>query len=159
MLLALSAILVGFRVAETPCFMIGETIAERLTVPENPPVPVIVIVIDPADPRLSDNKDALAVIVKPAEVTNVAPWAVSGTTPPGILGFTTWTQVVVPATLLLLQPVGYEMGVPVVVPTILYLILKSRPVVGLEVMKPIAASARRATPVDVFVEFARVIVP
>jgi len=59
----------------------------------------------------------------------------------------------------LLHPVGYDIGVPVVVPTILYLILNSRPVVGLEVMKPIAASARRTTPVDVFVEFARTKVP
>jgi hypothetical protein len=114
---------------------------------------------DPEDPLLSDSEDALAVIVKPAVVTNVAPWAVSGTTPPGVLGFTTETHVVVPLTLLLLQPVGYDIGVPVVVPTILYLILNSRPVVGLEVMKPIAASARRTTPVDVFVEFARMKVP
>jgi hypothetical protein len=45
------------------------------------------------------------------------------------------------------------MGVPVVDPTILYLMLNNNPVVGLGVMNPSATSASRATPVAVFVEF------
>jgi len=88
-LLALSVRLVGFSVADGPCFTTGETTARRLTDPVNPPVPVTVMVTDPEDPRLSANEEALAETVKPAVVTNVAPWAVSGTTPPGVLGFTT----------------------------------------------------------------------
>jgi hypothetical protein len=50
------------------------------------------------------------------------------------------------------------MGVPVVDPTILYLMLNSSPVVGLGVMNPNTTSASRATPVEVFVEFASVAV-
>jgi len=46
----------------------------------------------------------------------------------------------------------------VVDPTILYLMLNSSPVVGLGVMNPNATWASRATPVEVFVEFASVAV-
>ena len=52
---------------------------------------------------------------------------VSGTTVPAS---ETLTQVVVPDTLLEEQPVGYVIGIPVVVPTTLYVTLNSRPVVG-----------------------------
>jgi len=72
-LLALSVTLVGFSVADGPCFMTGETTAKRLTDPVNPPVPVTVMVTDPEDPLLSDSEDELAVKVKPAVVVNVAP--------------------------------------------------------------------------------------
>ena len=58
----------------------------------------------------------------------------------------------------MLQPEGYPIGVLVVDPTILYLMLNSSPVVGLGVMNPNATWASRATPVEVFVEFASVAV-
>lgn len=51
MLLALSTTIEGLIAADTSCLTIGKTAAERLTVPENPPVPVMVIEIDPEDPR------------------------------------------------------------------------------------------------------------
>ena len=67
----------------------------------------------------------------------------------------------VPTTLLGLQlgavEDGNEMGVPLEVPTTLYVMLNNSPVVGLGVINPTAACASRATPVDVFVEFASVI--
>ena len=72
-MLALSVRLVGFSVADGPCFTTGETTARRLTDPVNPPVPVTVMVTEPEDPLLSDSEDELAVMVKPPVVVNVAP--------------------------------------------------------------------------------------
>ena len=165
MLLALSGTLEGLRVADTPCLTMGETTAERLTVPENPPEPVTVMVINPEDLLLIDNVDELDAIVKPgfvAEVAKDAPWTVSGSNPDGIPGLLTWTHVFVPATLLGVQlgavELGNEMGVPLEVPTILYVMLNSSPVVGLGVEKARTTSANLATPVVVFVEFASVVV-
>lgn len=143
----------------------GETTAERLTVPENPPEPVTVMVINPEDLLLIDNVDELEATVKPGlvvEAAKDAPWTVSGSTPDGIAGLVTTTHVFVPVTLLGLQldavEVGNEMGVPLEVPTILYVMLNSSPVVGFGVEKPKATSASLAIPVVVFVEFASVTV-
>ena len=66
----------------------------------------------------------------------------SGTIAPALL---TLTHVVVPLTLLEVHPVGYAIGVPVVVPITLYVTLKSRPVVGV-VVEAICAITTSSVP-------------
>lgn len=68
----LTITLEGFNAALGPCLTTGETMAERFTVPENPPVLVIVMVREPEDPLLMDNDDELALMIKPEAFVNVA---------------------------------------------------------------------------------------
>lgn len=122
----------------------------REIVPENPLMPVMVIVEFADVPAGIANKLGLADIVKSEGIglVKLASRISSGAIPPGILGLVIVTQRV--SLLVPEQPVGKRMKVPVVERVILYSMKNRRPVVGAIVTPPCCTAATRTSP---FVEF------
>src|ERR1700756_139992 len=97
--------------------MLGVTLSERVTVPENPPKLAMVMVEVPEEPRGRVRLTGFALIEKSPVVVKIAVCTVSGTgfRPP----FAISTQMVVPETLLGEQPVWKPRGMPEVRPAML----------------------------------------
>lgn len=95
------------------------------------------VIVDVADEPLGIvSVVGLAERLKSEEAVKVAVCTFSGTVGGLSSPFTTSTHVVVPETLLSLQPVSYPMGVPVVGATTLYTAVNSKPVVGKGLKQP-----------------------
>jgi|SRR5712692_7382708 len=121
------------------------TVVFRLTVPEKPLLLVTLTVDVPEEPAVIVIALGLAVMTKSGVVLveKMAVCTVSGT---GLVEpFAIATQVVVPETLVDVQPVWYPMGVPDVVPVTLYIAVNNRPVVGGKVSWPRAPTAANSS--------------
>jgi hypothetical protein len=106
-------------------------------VPLNPPRLINVIVEAPEPPCVKVREDGLAEMVKLGELLKEAVWTFSGsgTRPPLVIV----TQML--SLLVVVQPVWYPIVVLVVLPTVLYVIEKRRPVTGALAKGPTATTA------------------